>query len=222
MGVVMFVQEKVTKFRLHSRERGITWAARWAGREAFRRIARIRQVDLLAREVLGEFPRIRSKTAIEFVRIGQYGTIDSDRLIRAWPKHRKLFEERLRRRQICIAGFNGDSPVGYTWVSVIPVTDASLGLTIAPREDETYGFDLYTLPEYRPQLVGHELITRYLECTKELGRRQALGWVENSNQLMQITIRVVFGFRTIGRVRSVELFGKYGIIVSREVLQSNS
>jgi hypothetical protein len=85
-------------------------------------------------------------------------------------------------------------------------------LTIQPQEDESYGFDLFVLPEYRKFLVGYELISRWLQYSKEAGKAKAIGVVATWNKPMQMTTKLVFGFKVIWKVRSVELFKKRALL----------
>ncbi len=200
------------------REQGFFPAARWAARETALRIAAWHRCDILSRELDRPFPRVRSKLQLHFAGLDAPGHAELEHLVLPWPHKRRLFLERLRRGQVAIACFREEEAIGYIWVTTVPELDERLGLRVSPGPDETYGFDLYVIPGYRPHLVGHELITRWLEHTLAVGRRRAIGVVEDVNRPMQVTTRVTFGFKTIEKVRSVELLSRRGVVVSRETV----
>jgi ribosomal protein S18 acetylase RimI-like enzyme len=130
----------------------------------------------------------------------------------------KLFRNRFKRGQLCIACFTGKKMIGYKWVSFVPENDRHIGITITPKHNESYGFDLHVAPEYRQYQIGFALISRWLQFSKKSGKTKAIGIVDKTNKPMLMTTKIIFGFKVIEFFRSLELFRWRGFIISKTVL----
>jgi len=165
---------------------------------------------VIERAIDEKIPDIHAKLPVRFV----HGSVDDlmrfRHIRKPWGHYRKILEDRFRSGRTCILALHENELIGYVWITDRPETDRNLGLTIRPAEGESYGFDLYVLPEYRKDLVGIELIIRWLEHARDGGKTKAIGVVSSKNQPMLVTTRLVFRFRRTREVRSVEFFKRWG------------
>ena len=77
---------------------------------------------------------------------------------------------RLARGCRCYAAFEGDSVVGYGWLSTGPEWIGELQLLITPGSSEGYVWNCVTLPEHRRRGVYRSILARL----PELARRDGL------------------------------------------------
>jgi len=77
---------------------------------------------------------------------------------------------RLARGCRCYAAFEGDSVVGYGWLSTGPEWIGELQLLITPGPSEGYMWNCVTLPEHRRRGVYRSILARL----PELARRDGL------------------------------------------------
>jgi GNAT superfamily N-acetyltransferase len=208
------------KVRLQCDEKGFTKTVIWVIGRIFRAIQvafiNPKKYYILEKNLSDKFPYIQDKldNTYEFVKIQHLEQFKEIR--RPWRRWLRRFEERLKRGQTCIACFYKEGAIGYIWISLTPETDKNVGLTVRPKENESYGFDLYVVPEYREFLIGFELISQWLRYSKELGRTRAIGIVAQFNKPMWMTMKLGFGFKIIKRFHSLEFFKSRGIIFRNE------
>lgn len=139
-------------------------------------------------------------------------------VLKPWDRFHRLYKERFQRGQTCIICFHRGKAIGYIWISFISETDKHYGLTVKPKNNESYGFDLYVLPEYRKFLVGFELISRWLKFSQDSGKEKAIGMVASYNHPMLVTTKLVFGFKKTKEVRAIEFFRRRGFVISKKDL----
>lgn len=175
---------------------------------------RIHRWWIIERDVSLELPEITDDGSLDY-RVCTAADLPRFQGIRSpWKVWRRIFLERWRRAQLCIACLDSGAVVGYIWVARMPEHDRALGVTVVPAPDESYGFDLYVKPEYRRRGVGFSLIARWLRDARTLGKRRAVGIVLDWNTPMLAATTLGFGFRRARRLASLELFRAYGICLS--------
>jgi len=206
------------KIRLQWEEKGLTKTFIWITGRILKTI-QVTFVNLKKHYILGKnlsdnFTFIQDKldTTYKFIEIHDLERFKGIR--RPWRRWLKTFEGRLKRGQTCIACFYKEGVIGYIWISLTPETDKNVGLTVRPKVNESYGFDLYVVPEYREFLIGFELISRWLKYSKGLGRTKAIGGVAKYNKPMLLTMKLAFGFKIMKRLHSLVFFRSRGIIIS--------
>jgi GNAT superfamily N-acetyltransferase len=177
-------------------------------------IINIRKFDILEKSLSENVPFIKAKIDVTF-RIAEIKDIDFFKdILKPWHVWFRILKKRFERRQTCIICFHKNRAVGYIWISFVPETDRNLGLTVRPLDNESYGFDLFVLSEYRKFLIGYELISRWLQYSKLSGREKVIGIVGELNKPMQITTKLVFGFKVREKYRSMEFLKRRGVIIS--------
>lgn len=210
------------KVVLYFDENGIFKTMRRATERSLEIVVNIKNNDVIGKSLSGEIPFIKAKLDLTFKRAEEQ-EIDYFRdLLKPWDTWSRITRKRFEKGQTCIMCFHENRAIGYIWISFVPETDRNIGLTVRPRENESYGFDLFVLPEYHKFLVGYELISRWLQYSKASGREKAIGVVAACNKPMQMTTKLVFGFKAIKKIRSVEFFKKRGFIISSRILDCDS
>ena len=106
-------------------------------------------------------------------------------------------------------------PIGYIWLSFTGEYERNLGIKIQTNNKESYGFDLFVVPEYRKFSIGFELIRRWLKLSKESGKEKAMGIVANYNEPMLVALKL-FGFKVKERIHSIEILKLKGITLKRK------
>jgi GNAT superfamily N-acetyltransferase len=204
------------KLRWYYAEHGFPRTLSWASGKFLRNFLSLlvifRKFYQIERSLEGGFPVFRSRTDVN-CRPGSLKDLEPFReVLKPWGKRYRCFERRLKRGQTCLICLHGEKAVGYIWVSFIREGDRNTGITVCPKDDESYAFDLYVLPEYRQYLVGYELLSRWFQYSREAGRLKCFGVVELKNRPMMITTKLVFGFRVVKRMCSLEFFRRWGIV----------
>ncbi|MBA4367693.1 MAG: hypothetical protein C0403_08650 [Desulfobacterium sp.] len=185
-------------------------------------IINIKKSYVIEKSLSGNIPFIEAKIDVMF-RMAEIQDVDYFKdILKPWNNWFAIIKNRFEKRQTCILCFHENSAIGYIWISFVPETDKKLGITVRPRDDESYGFDLFVLPEYRKFLIGYELISRWLQYSKASGREKAIGVVAAWNKPMQMTTKLVFGFKVMEKIRSVEFFKKRGFIISSKKIDPHS
>ncbi len=203
----------IGKILNHYRVNGVALTVKWGGRRIAERLVFLRKSYVVARNLDREPTYIKAKIDVEFkiAGPGDFETLKEHRL--PWKYYSSVFEDRINRGVTGIVGFMGSQAVGYIWLTSCREKDRNLGFTITPADDEIYGLDLYVLPEYRKDLVGYELISLWLKQACEAGKKRAIGVVAEWNKPMLMTTRLVFGFRIIKTMYSLEFFKKRGFLI---------
>jgi GNAT superfamily N-acetyltransferase len=212
----------VGKIKMRFYELGLGRTAVWvmnkAVTSALTAVCRQQTCFIIQRSLDGRLPEMHAKIPLS-VRFASIDDLSCFQGIREpWSRYQRIFRERFRRGQTCIISFHQEKAVGYLWMTDIPESDKRLGLTITPDAEESYGFDLYVLPEYRRELVGFDLVSRWLTHARSSGKRRAIGVVASQNQPMLIMTKLAFGFRRAREVRSLEFFRSFGVIIDEKEL----
>ena len=82
-----------------------------------------------------------------------------------------LYVRRAERGQLCFVAWVGDEPVGINWLAFGEELDEDRVVRMA--DDEVYGLDAFTVPEWRGHAIHTALLARMLEYAKEAGYRTA-------------------------------------------------
>ncbi|MDP2853984.1 MAG: GNAT family N-acetyltransferase [Smithellaceae bacterium] len=220
--MVLRIEKKETspirKIGRYYAENGLVKAMRWIVGKSIKRIIDIRKFYILEKSLSENVPFIKAKIDVMF-RMAEVQDIDYFKdILKPWDYWSGIIKKRFEKRQTCIICFHKNCVIGYVWISFVPETDKTLGLTVRPRDNESYGFDLFVLPEYRKDLIGYELISRWLQYSKAYGREKVIGVVAAWNKPMQMTTKLVFGFKLTKQLRSVEFFKRRGFIISSKII----
>ncbi len=185
-------------------------------------IINIRKYCIIEKSLSGNIQFLKAKLDVTF-KIAEAGDMVffKDMLL-PWRLWYRIIRKRFEKGQTCILCFHENRAIGYIWISFVPEMDRNIGLTVRPRDNESYGFDLFVLPEYRKYLIGYELISRWFQYSKEYGRGKAIGVVQEWNKPMLMTTKLVFGFKVIRKMRSVEFLKKRGFIISSKIMDTRS
>lgn len=212
----------IRKISGYYKENGAVKSVLWIADKSLKRIINIIKFDILEKSIIENIPFIKAKIDVTF-RIAEVKDMDYFKeILKPWHVWFRILKKRFEKRQTCIICFHKNRAIGYIWISFVPETDRKLGLTVRPLSNESYGFDLFVLPEYRKFLVGYELISRWLQYSKSFGREKVIGVVREFNKPMQITTKIVFGFKMREKYRSVEFFNKRGFILSSQKIGTHS
>lgn len=130
-----------------------------------------------------------------------------------WKRWHRFFDQRFQQDKTCMVCFHKDIPIGFIWISFAPHTHENYGLTIHPKDDEAYIFDLYVLPEYRKFQVAFELVSRCLKYLLESGKRKAIGSVQSDNKPNIMLQKLIFGFKITKTIHCFELLKRWGFII---------
>jgi GNAT superfamily N-acetyltransferase len=206
------------QYQTHGARKFIIWLTKQALKNLHTYLCDYQIIYVIERALDDRMPDVHSKIPTQFV-YGSVSDLMRFRYIRKpWRHYRKILEDRFQRGQTCILAFHENMLIGYVWITDRPETDRNLGITINPAEGESYGFDLYVLPEYRKDFVGIELISRWLRDARDAGKTKAIGVVASNNRPMLMTTRLVFGFRRKREVRSMEFFKRWGHVIGETEL----
>lgn len=212
----------IRKIGGYYKENGTVKTVLWVADKSLKKIINIRKFDILEKSLTENIPFIKAKIDVTF-RIAEVNDMGYFKdILKPWHVWFRILKKRFEKRQTCIICFHKNCAIGYIWISFVPETDRKLGLTVRPLGNESYGFDLFVLPEYRKFLVGYELISRWLQYSKSFGREKVIGVVRELNKPMQITTKIVFGFKMREKYRSVEFFNKRGIIISSQKIGTHT
>lgn len=212
----------IRKIGRYYAENGLVKTIRRVTYKSLEIIINIRKYYVLEKSLSGKVPFIKAKLAVTF-KVAEVEDMDSFKdMLEPWNHWYKIIGKRFEKGQTCIICFHENRAIGYVWISFVPETDRKLGLTVRPRDNESYGFDLFVLPEYRKFLIGYELISRWFQYSKACGREKALGVVVDWNKPMLMTTRLVFGFKVTREIRAVEFFKKRGLIISSKKKEPHS
>lgn len=178
-------------------------------------LLRRRSSYLLRRNTTSDVRPIRSTLPTEIRTV----SVDEPRYLEGirspWTNWHRVFLKRWERGQVCLACLKDNRALGYIWISEIEERDERIGLTIRPERDETYGFDLYVLPEYRKCLIGFELVGQWLTCSRDAGKHVAIGVVETHNKPMLMLLRLAYGFKVWEQYDSLQFLSWRGIVFRR-------
>lgn len=212
----------IRKIGEYYKKNGAVKTVLWVADKSIKKIINITKFDILEKSIAGNIPFIKAKIDVTF-RIAEVKDMDYFKeILKPWHVWLRILKKRFEKRQTCIICFHKKRAIGYIWISFVSETDRKLGLTVRPLSNESYGFDLFVLPEYRKYLVGYELISRWLQYSKSFGKEKVIGVVREFNKPMQITTKIVFGFKMREKYRSVEFFNKRGFIISSQKIGTHS
>ncbi len=185
-------------------------------------IINIRKYCIIEKSLSGNIPFIKAKLDVTF-RMAEVNDMDFIKdMLEPCSVWYRIIKKRFEKGQTCILCFHENRAIGYVWITFVPETDRNIGLTVRPRDNESYGFDLFVLPEYRKFLIGYELISRWFQYSKDSGRGKAIGVVAQWNKPMLMTTKLVFGFKVTRKLRAVEFFKKRGFIISSKIIDPHS
>lgn len=212
------MREQLDKIARYRRENNLSKTVGWIVVKVIRNVLQtvidFRVTLFMKKTNINSCPTI--KTDFDF----QYRVVDSidnssfENIYRKTPKNLSVFRERQKRGQTCLACYKCDSVVGYIWISFISETDREHGITLTPDPEESYGFDLYVLPEYRKKAVGFKLINEWILHARSQGRTTCTGFVDRFNKPMLMTMKMIFGFQPIRKHYIVRIFKRYGFVLS--------
>lgn len=216
------VIKAVDKIRQYYHENGLSKSALWVTSKSLKSFVTAfvnpRTCYIIEKLLEDKLPNMKAKLDVTF-RSGCIEDFESFQYeLRPWRRFRKIFSDRFRNGKTCIVCLRQSQAIGYIWITDLTETDKNLGITIRPKNDESYGFDLYVLPEYRKHLVGYELISHWLHQAQEEGKRKAIGIVASYNHPMLMTTKLVFGFKKTKEVRSIEFFRRRGFVIQERDL----
>jgi GNAT superfamily N-acetyltransferase len=177
---------------------------------------------VIERPLDAKIPEVHSKLPVQFVYASANDLMRFQNIRQPWRHYRKILEDRFRSGQTCLLALHENRLLGYVWVTDRPETDRNLGITVRPAAGESYGFDLYVLPEYRKDLIGIDLIRLWLHHARQTGKVKAIGMVSAKNQPMLMTTQIMFRFRRTREVRSIEFFRKWGFVIGEKFLRSEA
>ncbi len=220
--MVLRIEKKETspirKIGSHYEEKGLVKTMIWIAVKSIRRIISINEHYILEKSLSGHVPFLKAKIDVMF-KMAEVNDMDSFKdILEPWNFWYRLTKQRFEKGQTCIICFHENRAIGYVWISFVPETDRKIGLTVRPQDNESYGFDLFVLPEYRKFLIGYELISRWLQYSRESGRENVIGSVAEWNKPMLMTTKLVFGFKVTKILRSVEFFQRRGFIISSKII----
>jgi len=191
----------------------VTSAARTLLSALAGRAVAVRDLEVIERDVAAPIPGARRDPDL----IYRPCTTDDETAFRGigpqWRALSRHFKARLDRGHMCIGCFDEGRGVGYIWIATGTEIDRTLGLHVRPKRDQVYGFDLFVLPDYRGRAVGYWLVRSWLDHARRLGKRRATGIVLSTNRPMLMLTRTAFGFKSVHRMRAVQLAGRFGVVV---------
>jgi ribosomal protein S18 acetylase RimI-like enzyme len=200
------------KFRCYLMEHGVASTICWITGKVVKRFVCPRRSYLLERELVGELPSTRAEIDVDF-RVASRRELRSfrhgERPLRQWFRQ---VEACFAKGQICIACFSGEEVIGYLWVSFVPEGDPNLGLDIRPGEKGSYAFDLFVLPQYRQFRIASDLIRRWLEYSRDVGKERGVIVVLATNAPM-LKLMKRLGFVPVRQFFSLEFFGRRGLLL---------
>jgi len=82
-----------------------------------------------------------------------------------------LYVRRARRGQLCFVAWIDDEPVALNWLAFGEELDEDR--VVRMGDDEVYGLDAFTVPDWRGHAIHTALLARMLEHAKEAGYRTA-------------------------------------------------
>ena len=121
------------------------------------------------------------------------------------PIKQRQFLKRLRRGVICIAVFDGEKIIYYTWIDF---KRANLeGTTLWQlSENEVFFFNSYTLPSYRNIGIHTAMCVERIKIAKDRGYDLAIISVSAKNRFAQKALRRV-GFRRYRIITFLKILG---------------
>jgi ribosomal protein S18 acetylase RimI-like enzyme len=174
----------------------------------------VRRWYLIERRIALDLPPVDTRPSLRW-RLADLPDLEALASLRApAPTYSARFRTRFGRGQDCVACFDDETVAGYFWMSTIKEFEPRAGYMIRPRQDESYGFDLFVRPAYRRSRVGSQLVIRFLHHAREAGRSKAIAMVEVTN-LASLAMFASLGFRPTCLLTSVQLCRGQGILLAR-------
>ena len=121
----------------------------------------------------------------------------------------QAFVKRFQSDDHCAVAIVDGQIVGYEWFCANPLhAEERYSYQIGIPPDTIYAYDAFILPEYRLAGIWLKFKTIYLRrLMQTLGKRKIITMIDHGNCLSMNT-HLRFGFRVVGCVFVVKLFGK--------------
>jgi L-amino acid N-acyltransferase YncA len=121
----------------------------------------------------------------------------------------QAFVRRFQSNDYCAVAIVDGHIVGYEWFCVKPFhMEERYSYKIEIPPDAIYAYDAFILPEHRLAGIWLKFQTIYLrQLMQALGKQKVVTMIDHGNRLSMST-HLRFGFRVVGRVYVVKLFGK--------------
>ncbi|MFH2012724.1 MAG: GNAT family N-acetyltransferase [Pseudomonadota bacterium] len=146
-----------------------------------------------------EIPYVKDNTSAEIKFITDKSFDTKGILINTYNKHSNIFEDRLRKGDICCAAFFRNEIVSYCWVALREAYIGEIGKKIRLKNNELYLYDAFTKPGLRGNNLFPKILEAILSYGREKGCQTILTFVLSSNNSSVKAIKKV-GF---GRFQSV-------------------
>jgi GNAT superfamily N-acetyltransferase len=118
-----------------------------------------------------------------------------------------------KRGNRCFLQFDGDSLVGYAWISGSQLVELMWGFHFNMPDDTVYNFKGYTAPAYRGKGFQPLRHLRLLEHIRREGKRRLLGYVDQMN-LDSMSGLAKSGYKKVGTLRCIKKRGKVRFILN--------
>lgn len=132
---------------------------------------------------------------------------DVERLARI--KGANIFERdivSLRNGNRCLLQLDGDTLVGYTWISNSALIDLNWGFHVNLPDDMVYNYNGYTTPEYRGTAYQALRHLNVLKLIRDEGKFRLMGYVDHLNY-KSLSGVAKSGYQRVGVLRGIRRKG---------------
>lgn len=154
-----------------------------------------------------EIPEVREDISAEIHFITHESFDTKEILMNGRNQHIDIFEDRLRKGDICCAAFFREEIVSYCWVASNEAYIGEIGKKIRLKNNEIYLYDAFTKPELRGNNLFPKILTAILCYGRQKEYQTALTFVLSSNNPSVTAIKKA-GFDRFQRVYFVDIYSK--------------
>ena len=139
----------------------------------------------------------------------RFATIEDIHTYHADPKWniRDRDIQAFERGDRCLLQLDGDTLVGYAWITASPLVEIMWGFHFNMPDDTVYNYHSFTAPAYRGKGFQPLRHLKLLEHVKETGQHRLFGYVDHMN-LSSIKGQKKSGYKNVGVLRCVAKNGE--------------
>ncbi|MEW6615319.1 MAG: hypothetical protein AB1401_07630 [Thermodesulfobacteriota bacterium] len=154
-----------------------------------------------------EIPYVRENISPEIHFITDESSDTKETLINGCNQHSDIFEDRLKKGDICCAACFREEIVSYCWVASSEAYIGEIGRKIRLKNNEIYLYDAFTKPELRGSNLFPKILTAILYYGRQKGYQTVLTFVLSSNNSSVTAIKKA-GFDRFQSIYFVDIYSK--------------
>ncbi|HCX89016.1 MAG: hypothetical protein COW04_12120 [Deltaproteobacteria bacterium CG12_big_fil_rev_8_21_14_0_65_43_10] len=154
-----------------------------------------------------EIPYVRENISAEIHFITDESSDTKEILMNGCNQNSDIFEDRLRKGDICCAACFREEIASYCWVASSEAYIGEIGKKIRLKNNEIYLYDAFTKPELRGNNLFPKILTAILCYGRQEGYQTVLTFVLSSNN-PSVTAIKKSGFDRFQSVYFVDIYSK--------------